>query len=220
MEKFIQIHTEGAKMIAAAAERNKGPILDVLKQHLTVVRQPGLVLEVSSGTGQHVAWFAPHFPDLTFQPTEFDRDCLESIKAHIKEGGLTNVRDPHILDASKPSSHWLGGSIQPGSLSAIINVNMIHISSQKAVEGLFAGAGSLLCPGGRLITYGPYAVDGKITPESNVNFDRTLRSRNPEWGLRDIVLDLQPLAAAAGLSLTHTIDMPANNKVLVWQKKQ
>ncbi|KAJ1526660.1 hypothetical protein ONE63_008243 [Megalurothrips usitatus] len=219
MDKYIQIQTEGARMIAAAAERNKQPILEALKQHLRAVRDPGLVLEVSSGTGQHVAWFAPHFPDLTFQPSEYDDECFQSIKAHVKAAGLSNVKDPQIVDASAPCSQWAGGGLQPGTLSAVININMIHISSTKAVEGLFAGAGALLSPGGRLITYGPYAVDGRIEPDSNVRFDATLRARNPDWGLRDVVRDLQPLAARHGLALAHTLDLPANNKFLVWLRQ-
>ncbi|XP_034243680.1 methyltransferase-like 26 isoform X2 [Thrips palmi] len=208
-------------MIASAAERNKQPILQALKQHLrpaATATGSSLVLEVSSGTGQHVACAAPHFPDLTFQPSEFDEDMFDSIRTHVKAGGLTNVREPLKVDASAPFSQWAGGNLKAGCLAAIININMIHISSNKAVEGLFTAAGALLGPGGRLLTYGPYANDGLITPESNVQFDRTLRSRNPEWGLRDISRDLAPLAARSGLSLAHTEDMPANNKFLVWQK--
>lgn len=218
MENYIQIKAEGAKMIASAAERNKEPILGALQQHLRAVAGCNLVVEVSSGTGQHVAHAAPHFPDLTFQPTEFDEAMFDSIKAHVKAAGLTNVKEPRKVDASTPSSQWAGGILQPSTVAAIININMIHISSNKAVDGLFAAAGALLCPGGRLLTYGPYANNGVITPESNVQFDKTLRSRNPEWGLRDIALELQPLAAGHGLALTHTEDMPANNKFLVWQK--
>ncbi|PAA65322.1 hypothetical protein BOX15_Mlig030012g1, partial [Macrostomum lignano] len=208
------------KMIAPAAERNKEPILAIMRQYVPADGAACRMLEIASGTGQHCAHLAAGLADrgLQIQPSEIDNQdqssssSFASIEAHCRS--LSNVCLPPMrLDISKrpcPEPPF-------GRPDIIFCANMIHISSTAAVEGLFANAGNLLPAGGRLITYGPYAIDGAIYPQSNADFNRSLRARNPDWGLRDTAY-LAGLAEAAGMALSARHEMPANNWMLVFDK--
>jgi SAM-dependent methyltransferase len=190
---------------APSAERNKEPILEVLRRFLP---SHGLVLEIGSGTGQHVAHFAKAFPDITFQPSEMDSSRHASIAAWIRHEGLANVKSPVSFDVSRLP--W-----PVDRADAIVCINVLHISPWAATLGLMAGAGKLLPPRGVLVTYGPYKQEGRHTAPSNESFDASLRSRDPRWGVRD----LEEVAAAAkreGLDVAETIAMPANNFTLVF----
>ncbi|KAK7113167.1 methyltransferase-like 26 isoform X2 [Littorina saxatilis] len=199
-----------------AADRNKGPILEVLQECLP---KKGFVFEVASGPGQHVVHFAKVFPDLTFLPSDCDVSYLKSTQAYIHKTEVTNVLPPLYIDITQPVSKWPDQErLTAESCDAILNINMIHISPWDTCQGLMAAAGFLLKPGGLLYMYGPFSKGGIITPDSNVQFDQMLRSRNASWGLRDVD-DIKQLATQHGLQLEKMMDMLANNKSLLLYKR-
>ncbi len=187
------------------ALRNRDPILQVLRRHLPA---SGAVLEIASGSGEHVTHFAAALPDLVFQPSDQDPAARASIAARIEQDKLKNVREPLDLDAS--ATDWRLPSEIAGSLAAILCINMIHASPWRATLGLLRGAGNALRPQGLLYLYGPYRRGGRTAP-SNEAFERDyLRVRNPEWGVRNLE-DVVAEAAARHFTLADVIEMPANN---------
>jgi SAM-dependent methyltransferase len=202
------------KLVYPAAERNKNPILSVLKRYI----QPGAgqtFLEISSGSGQHVAHFAPHFPHVTFYPSEYEPHLLASINAHAN--GYSNIKKSMLIDITTDFSLWGNDIFKPNSVDYMYNANMMHISPYQCTISLFKNAGQLLKNHGQLITYGPYACDNVIYPESNVKFHNSLKSQNPSWGLRDIK-ELKQLAEKNDINLVEIVDMPAFNKTIIWKK--
>ena len=193
---------------APAADRNKGPILEVLKRCLPA---HGLVVEIASGTGQHVAHFAKALPDLTWQPTEMDVRRHDSIAAWTESERLTNVRQPLALDVSRHP--W-----PVDRAEAIVCINMIHISPWQATLDLVKGAARLLRHGGVLFVYGPYRRFGSHTAPSNAAFDADLRARNPEWGVRDLEA-VTDVAATNGFEAGEVVPMPVNNFSVVFRKR-
>jgi hypothetical protein len=205
------------RLDAAAFHRNHQPIWAVLQRFLA--GQSGDMLEAGSGTGQHVVHFARQTPAITWWPSDFNDQHLKSIAAWRAHTQLANVRPPQRIDLSDPA-WWQrmqenGG---PKDVLAVFCANVIHIAPWRVAEGLFAGAGSALRADGQLFLYGPFKRDGKHTALSNAVFDTSLREGNPEWGVRDI-LDLEKLASSAGLALRETVDMPANNQILVFGRE-
>jgi hypothetical protein len=195
------------RLQAPATARNRDPILDVLRG---VLPKSGLVLEIASGSGQHVVYFGQHFPHLTFQPSDPDAAALQSIPAYTRDAGVTNVLPPVLLDAA--SNDW-----PLASADAIICINMIHIAPWRACEGLLRGAGKLLRSGAPLYLYGPYRRAEIVTAPSNDAFDAALKSRNPEWGLRDLEA-VAKLAESEGFSAPVITEMPANNLSVVFRR--
>jgi SAM-dependent methyltransferase len=186
--------------------RNRDPILAVLAR---VLPESGTVLEIAGGSGEHAVYFAAALPSLIWQPTDLDQVALRSIAAHRAAARLPNVRPPLQLDASARS--W-----PVEHADAIVAINMLHIAPWRAAEGLMAGAGRVLGPGGVLYLYGPYKENGIHTAPSNAVFDESLRARNPEWGVRDVA-DLTELARAHGLSFVERVSMAANNLSLIFR---
>jgi SAM-dependent methyltransferase len=206
------------RLDAAAFHRNHQPIWQVLQRFL--LGQAGDVVEVGSGTGQHVIYFAGQTPDVIWWPSDLNAQHLKSIEAWRAHSGLANVRPPLRIDLSDPA--WcpaMHDGSGPGPLLALFCANVIHIAPWRVAEGLFEGAGRYLAPGGRLFLYGPFKRDGKHSAISNAVFDTSLREKDPEWGVRDVA-DVQKLAADAGLSLAETAAMPANNLILVFERKK
>ena len=206
------------RLDAAAFHRNHTAIRAVLQPYLA--GQSGDVVEAGSGTGQHVVDFARHAPDITWWPSDLNEAHLKSIEAWRAHAGLANIRPPLRIDLSDPS--WcreMHDGSGPAKLLAVFCANVIHIAPWRVAEGLFAGAGRYLDAGRRLFLYGPFKRDGRHTSVSNAVFDASLRERDPEWGVRDVA-DLQGLAASAGLELIETVEMPANNFILVFERKQ
>jgi hypothetical protein len=190
-----------------ATARNRQPILDVLNQHLP---PRGLVLEVASGSGEHVTHFAQSCPGLTFQPSDPDPAHRASIDAWTAALGLVNVRPAIDLDVT--------AAIWPvAAADALLCANMIHIAPWVAAVGLIRGAGRILPAGGVLYLYGPYKRGGQHTAPSNSAFDASLRFQNPEWGVRDLEA-VAELASAQGFAAPIVVAMPANNLSLVLKK--
>jgi SAM-dependent methyltransferase len=194
------------KRRAPATERNREPIAAVLRE---VLPPRGLVLEVASGTGEHAAYFARLFPALDWQPSDPDPDALNSITAWAADAGLPNLRDPVQLDAA--------GTWAITQADAILCINMVHISPWAATLGLLDGAARLLPAGAPLYLYGPYRRAGILTAPSNEAFDRSLKERNPEWGLRNLE-DVAAEAERRALRLDRVVEMPANNLSVVFRR--
>ena len=196
-----------AKGFAPAAERNRQPILDVLRR---VLPPAGLVLEVASGTGQHTIFFSEHLPALHWQPTDASSEALQSIGEWVDEAARKNLLAPLELDVRSPQ--W-----PVTKADALVCINMIHISPWETTEALFQGASQLLAGGSPLVTYGPYRLHGEHTAPSNAAFDQSLRSRNARWGVRDID-ELRELGGRTGFVLEERVSMPASNMILVWTR--
>jgi SAM-dependent methyltransferase len=201
-------HPDG-RWFAAPAERNKDAILAVLKR---VLPPSGLVLEIGSGTGQHVVHFATALPELMWLPSDADAEFRESVRAWKREQNLANVLEPADLDVRRRP--W-----PVARVGAVVSINMIHVAPwPAATEGLMAGAAEILPEGGVLFLYGPYRRFGGHTAPSNAAFDAGLRAQDPEWGLRDLEAVVE-LAAKVGLELAEIVDMPANNFSVVLRKR-
>jgi len=190
-----------------AAERNKGPILDTIRSRLP---DSGVVLEIASGTGQHIVHFARAVPTLTWQPTDADDDLRAAATERIRAAGLSNVRTPLRLDV-------LAADWPPTDADAIVCINMIHIAPWLATKGLMEGASRLLQPGSPLFLYGPYKRGGCHTAPSNEAFDESLRARNPDWGVRDLA-DVERCAKQNGFALVDVVAMPANNLTVTFER--
>ena len=195
--------------MVSSAERNSGPILKVLER---VLPKTGLVLEVASGTGQHVVHFAQALKRLIWQPTDMDAGCRRSISAWLATTNLANVRRP--LDLDVRTLPW-----PVPTLDAIVCLNLIHIAPWSVTTALFAGARLALPEAGLLYLYGPYSVTGRHTAPSNAAFDSALRAQNPEWGLRDLE-EVDSVAKEQGFDLAETVEMPANNLSVLFRKRQ
>ena len=205
------------RLDAPSFHRNHEPIWSVLGPFLA--DQSGDVLEIGSGTGQHVVEFARRAPAIRWwQPSDLAAEHLRSIEAWRTTSGLANVRAPVSIDLSVPDLPSLVEVATPGSLLGILCINVLHISPWYVSEHLLAGAPCLMRPEGRLFIYGPFKRGGEHTSPSNADFDASLRGGNPEWGVRDMD-GLGALAERAGLRLTEAVPMPANNFVLVFTRR-
>ena len=200
------------KRYAPATERNREAILAVLRSSLP---DQGSVLEIASGTGQHAFFFAPHLTTCYWLPTDRDVANLASIAAWREESDAENLLPPCLLDVR--DSVWLIDSSLPEPVSAIVNINMLHISPWSCCRALFAGAAEVLTRGAVVMLYGPFKRDGLHTAPSNAAFDKQLRSRDPEWGVRDLeaVVDV---AVEHGFACQSVIEMPANNLSVVFKR--
>lgn len=220
------------KLFAPSAERNKDPIVQVLRQYLSLndnnnntQNRKRTILEISSGTGQHCVHFARNFPQFTFQPSEYDTKSFASIEAYARDegeqDGANNIALPPLHIDVGSDGWWLAQQqkLSPQDIFAIININMIHISPWECTQGLMRGAGQLLEPGQYLFTYGPYNVaDDQFTSDSNREFHESLVARDARWGIRNIS-QVEREANKNGLELIDRVAMPSNNFTLVFQKK-
>ncbi len=200
--------------VAWAGNRNREPILGVLKEKLP--KQPGRVLEMASGSGMHINYFAPNFKHLHFHPSDKDEAVFDHIKQLRTEHGHDNIADPAHLDLTNPNTWFNPG--EPGSFDAIFCINIFQVAPIGIADGMMQCAAKLLSPEGILLIYGPFQVEGKFTTPSNEDFHKTLSGYQvPEWGLKD-VRDLEAAAQQHGMQLQEIIDMPANNFSLIFSR--
>ena len=197
------------RLSSPSAQRNRGPILEVLRR---VLPASGCVLEIASGTGEHVVDFARALPNLTWQPSDPDPAALESIRAWIAHEKATNVLAPRALDVTRV--RWTSSL---GRIDAVVCSNMVHIAPWEACLGLFVGCEDLLPPGGPLALYGPFMRGGAHTAPSNAAFDESLRRQDRRWGVRDLD-DVVREAESRGFELEEVVEMPANNLTVVFRK--
>lgn len=204
---FNPAEANDARLHAPATARNRDVILDVLKEHLP---HTGILYEIAAGTGEHALYFSEAFPDVLWHPTDIDESHLISIDAWRNHSGTENLQ---------PASYFnVLGDIFPESTDAILAINLIHIAPWQVAKTLIEKAGSTLKTGGILFLYGPYQQNGNHTSESNAAFDISLKSRNPDWGIRHME-DITLLAEKNGFSEPTIIPMPANNFSLIFKRK-
>jgi cyclopropane fatty-acyl-phospholipid synthase-like methyltransferase len=195
------------KSYVEACERNRAPILEVLRVELAGRSR---LLEIGSGTGQHAVYFAAEFPGLVWQTSDLVENHAD-IRAWLSEAGLPNVLPPLALDVC--NDDW-----PTESYDAVFSSNTAHWMSWPEVECLFSGVGKVLQPDGVFCLYGAFNYRGEYTSESNARFDRWLMARDPSSGIRDFEA-LDALARAAGMALENDYEMPANNRTLVWSRR-
>jgi len=203
------VQDEASMRYAPAAERNKDPLGGVLS---TLLPKHGSVLEIASGTGQHVVHFAELFPNISWQPSEVNEVLLKSISAHSQRSASANIAAPICIDVHAPV--WAAGTYD-----VMMAINMIHIAPWSATHHLFRGGAEHLKYGGILLMYGPYRFFGYDHSESNRLFDEHLRTQNAEWGIRNLE-SIGQVAAGFGFGLSAVLPMPANNHVLVFKRYQ
>lgn len=194
------------KPFAESAEQNKGPILEVLREWFS---EPGSVLEVGSGTGQHAVHFAAAMPHVVWQPTEV-ADRVAGIEAWRAGSGLANLRPARLLDAE--------GEWPAERYDYAFTANTAHIMHWQAVLAMLAGVAGVLRDEGLFAMYGPFARGGRHTARSNLEFDRSLRLMDPGMGVRDMD-ELQTRALSRGLHLIRVVEMPADNFTLLWRRQ-
>lgn len=185
------------KQHAPLADRNKGAILNVLSR---VLPDYGIVLEIGSGTGQHVIHFARQLRRIEWQPSDYDQVSVASIDSYRGEARLSNVREPLLLEVRQKS--WGNGL-----LDAVVAINLVHVTSWSVCEGLFDGSRRHLKPHGVLFVHGPFKQAGGFTSRENAQLDAQLRERNPDWGLRDLEA-VVALGSARGMQVEQVVDMP------------
>lgn len=222
-------HSPDDRQYAPATQRNRHAILEVLQQYLP---QPGVILEIASGTGEHACFFAEKLPHCQWVPSDTNELAIRSIEAWGREAKISNLYAPLLLDvtqsrwpiepnipleplSSQSASHPMNTSEQT-QIQGIVNINMIHISPWAACEGLFAGASRVLTEEGVMYVYGPFIIDGRHTAPSNEAFDRSLRSRNPQWGVRDLEA-VTAVAQENGFCRQAVLEMPANNLSVIFR---
>lgn len=203
--------TEDGRRFSPSIGRNKDVVRDAFLQ---LMPDSGTILEIASGTGEHGAHITAAAANLTWTYSDIDSASQASQAAWRDHEGHDRLRGPLTIDTTQ--SHW-GDADDQAPWDGLYCANMIHIAPIAAAEGLVAGAGRLLRPGGRLMLYGPFARDGEIAP-SNAQFSEDLKGRDPSWGVRDLDRDLVPLAVQAGLQLVTVLDMPANNLSVVFER--
>ena len=198
------------KQYAPATERNREPILKVLSK---VLPRSSKVLEIASGTGEHAVYFASKLLSCHWIPSDINPESRSSITAWKNDSAIDNLSSPLSIDVTQ--NNWQSGLAE--EIDSIVNINMIHIAPWQACLGLMKGAGQILPPSGILYLYGPYKRNGKHTAISNAHFDRSLRDRHPQWGVRDLEQVVEA-AANANLKLQQVIEMPANNLSVIFSR--
>jgi len=189
-----------------ASERNKGPILEVLRREFAGCTH---VLEIGSGTGQHAVHFALAMPDLVWQPSELP-DAMPALRKRIFNEGPSNLRAPVGIDVT--ARPW-----DVRKVDGIFTANTLHIMSWPQVEAFFEGLPDVAKPGTVLAIYGPFRYAGAYTSPSNESFDRMLHARDPQSGIRDFEA-VDELARSCGFAFLAKHAMPANNETLVWKQ--
>ncbi|XP_041737360.1 methyltransferase-like 26 B isoform X1 [Coregonus clupeaformis] len=203
-------------LISPLADRNQKELCSVLSDVLEEQSHRELfALELGSGTGQHVVNFAMAMPFITWQPSDIKEESRDSIRSYIVATKVKSVLQPVHLDVSEPWEKWAG--LPHSACDVIVAINLLQYSSFKTVEGLVKGSGQILRQNGILITHGPYAINGTITPSCMQDLDQELREMNPEWGLPDIDV-LRQLAFGNGMRMERMIEMEQYNKCLVFRK--
>lgn len=203
---------QSAKPFSQACENNKRVILERIKGHFEPC---SVVLEIGSGTAQHITFFAGMMPQVHWQPSDTPQN-MPTLLAGLVDHGLPNIALPLALDVTQAPWPLAGIETSVGGVDGIFTANTLHIMPYEAVQRFFDGVGNVLRPGGKLCVYGPFKYHGEFTTPSNAGFDDHLKAFDPRMGIRDFER-VHALAEAQELELVADHAMPANNQLLIWQ---